>query len=400
MATPILVATVVSVTPAVTPSDARVTDASTRRYRAVQVTNHSAKFAVNGLRGRSVVSARLTATGGRSRRVAIAAVRRAATGAHGHSRLLRVWLPPEWRSAARGNRMTLHVRIKALPEPASTAPAAQAETVTAASPELTAPTGKVLWKADAESSMSAEWASNSSMPKAASPPSPDPTRIAQNTFRAQGQRSYRFEMRNGDDSYGERAELGQGMPTTTAYQNRWFRPRDERWIAMQYYFPTDWPTDDTWQSVFQIKPVDGGGGGPNLGFDAGRNRLMFAGNNSVWGSTAGNLYDGIGPLPAGSYPLVRGHWIKLTWHVVFSADTAVGSLEVFGDLADGKGMRTLVPRRPRATMKYLGSTMDPAHLRVGIYRDPNMTKTQSLYVDGITVATTRAAAEANAYAAG
>jgi hypothetical protein len=412
IATPILIATAVSVTSALTPSDARATDATTRQYRAVQVTSRSAKFAVSGLAGRSVVSAHLTASGGRSRHVATASVRRAATGTNAHGRLLRLWLPPSWRSAPRARRMTLHVRIKARPQPASAAPSAgsapsapsgtsaQPETVVASSPGSSAPAGNVLWKADAESSMAAEWASSSSIPKAASPPSPDPTRIGQSTFRAQGKRSYRFEMRNGDDSYGERAELGQGMPTTSAYQNRWFRAGDERWIAMQYYFPADWPTDDTWQSVFQIKPVDGGGGGPNLGFDAGRNRLMFAGNNNVWGSTAGNLYDGIGPLPGGSYPLVRGSWIKVTWHVVFSANPSVGSLEVFGDLADGKGMRTLVPRRPRATMKFLGSTMDPAHLRVGIYRDPGMTATQSLYVDGVTVATTRAAAEANAYATG
>jgi hypothetical protein len=60
-------------------------------------------------------------------------------------------------------------------------------------------------------------------------------------------------------------------------------------------------------------------------------------------------------------------------------------------------MRTLVPRRRRATMKYLDGAMDPVHLRVGIYRDPTMTEPAKLYVDGLTVATTRAAAEANAY---
>jgi hypothetical protein len=49
-------------------------------------------------------------------------------------------------------------------------------------------------------------------------------------------------------------------------------------------------------------------------------------------------------------------------------------------------------------MKYNNGAMDPAHLRVGIYRDPAMTATESLYVDAITVAGSRAAAEANAYA--
>lgn len=245
--------------------------------------------------------------------------------------------------------------------------------------------------------MSSEWASSSSVPVAAAPPAPDATRIAQNAFRAQGLRSYRFEMRAGDDSYGARAELGQAMPARAGFEDRWFRAGEERWISMQYYLPADWPADDTWQNVFQIKPISGGGGGPSIGFDAGHNALKFYGNSNTWGSTAGNIFDGDGPLPGRAYPLTRAHWIKLTWHVVFSADPAVGSLEVFGDLGDGSGMRTLVTRRSRATMKYLDGVMDPMHLRVGIYRDPAVAATASLYVDGITVATTRAAAEANAF---
>jgi hypothetical protein len=59
-------------------------------------------------------------------------------------------------------------------------------------------------------------------------------------------------------------------------------------------------------------------------------------------------------------------------------------------------MRTLVPRRSRATMKSLHGAAVPAHLRVGIYRDPAITGNAHLFVDGLTVATTRAAAEANA----
>jgi len=245
--------------------------------------------------------------------------------------------------------------------------------------------------------MASEWASNSSIPAAVSPPKPDASRIAQNPFSVQGQRSYRFELRNGDDSYGERAELGQAMPAIDKYRHLLFQAGQERWISMQYYLPTSWPADDTWQTVLQIKPATPGGGGPSIGLDAGATRLRFYGNGNRWGSTAGAARFGAGPLTAGGYPLTKGRWIKLTWHVVFSADPKVGSLEVFGDLADGRGMRTLVPRRRRATMKYLDGAMDAAQLRVGIYRDPKMTAPAKLYVDGLTVATTRAGAEVNAY---
>ncbi len=182
--------------------------------------------------------------------------------------------------------------------------------------------------------------------------------------------------------------------------NRWFYDGQERWIAMQYHVPTSWPTDvDKWATVLQIKPTTSGAGGPNVGLDMGRNRMSFYGNNNVWGSTAGNIFDGAGPLIAGSYPLPLGRWIKLTWHLRFSASDSLGFVEVFGDLGDGQGMRTLVPLRTRATMKYLNGTTPPAELRVGIYREPTTTTTAHLYVDGITVATTRAAAEANAFVA-
>jgi hypothetical protein len=254
----------------------------------------------------------------------------------------------------------------------------------------------LLWKADAEAAMATEWASNSSIPAAASPPNPDPTRITQTTRRSQGARSFRFEMRDGDDSYGERAELAQAMPAIPRYSNRLFRAGEERWIALQYYFPSDWPSDNTWMTVFQIKPSQIDGGGPNIGIDAGNGKLKFYGNSNEWGSAAGEYSDGAGPF-GGTYMLPRDRWIKLSFHVKFSADPAVGFVEIFGDLGDGLGMRTLAPRRTRATMKYYRGAMDPVHLRVGIYRDPAITATGTLFVDGVTVATNRAAAEANAF---
>ena len=354
------------------------TQAAGHRYGPVKVTDRSATFAVGDLAGRTVVSARLRATGRKSRPVAATSVRRAATGSRRPRGLLRVSLPRSWRPAQRAKRMRLmlHVRTR---------------------PGRLASSGKVVWTADGESSLASEWASSSSLPTAAAPARPAASRIAASSFRAQGRRSYRFKVRDGDQSFGERAELGQALPARSDYENRWFRAGQERWIAMQYYLPASWPTDNTWQTVFQIKPVSPGGGGPNIGLDAGRNRLMFYGNSNAFGSTAGNDFLGNGPLPGRGYRLRRGRWIKLTWHIVFSADPAAGSIEVFGNLADGKGMRTLVRQRKRATMKYLNGAMDPVHLRVGIYRDPAITATARLYVDGITVAKTRAAAEANAY---
>lgn len=181
--------------------------------------------------------------------------------------------------------------------------------------------------------------------------------------------------------------------------DRWFRPGQDRWVAMQYYFEKGWSVDGSWTTLLGMTPTTTGGGGGTVQLDGGNSRLLFKGNNNVWGSTAGNLFDGAGPLSGSGYRLNTGKWIKLTWHVKFSADPSVGFVEVFGDLADGQGMRRLAPLRTRATLKYLNGTPSPAHLRVGIYRDPSLTATARMYVDGITVATTRAGAETNAFAA-
>ena len=356
------------------------TQAAGHRYWPVHVTDRTATFAVHELAGRTVISARLTATGAKSRRVARASVRRAASSLRTKRGLLRVSLPRSWPPARRAKRMGLTLHVRSRPGPGRPVSS-----------------GKVLWKADAESSLASEWASSSSLPAAAAPARPDASRIGRSGFRAQGRRSYRFKLRDGDESFGERAELGQALPDRPGDERRWFRAGQERWIAMQYYLPASWPTDNTWQTLFQIKPVSPGGGGPSIGFDAGRNRLMFYGNSNVWGSTAGKVFFGAGPLPGRGYRLKRSRWIKLTWHIVFSADPAVGSVEVFGNLANRKRMRRLMPRRSLATMKYLDGAMDAVHLRVGIYRDPAIRKTSQLFVDGITVAKTRAAAEANAY---
>jgi hypothetical protein len=393
--------------------------AAEQRYLPMRVGAGTATFAVGDLAGRKIVRARLT-TGGRSMIVAPAKVRRAAAG----SGLLRLSLPSSWGRRVDRTRMMLRVVTRSaaapvqapvvppvlapIPLPALGAvalPALPPVALPIAPPPLTVPpvvtpppsSGSVLWRADAELPIASEWASSSSIPLAAAPPSPDPSRIAQSAFSAQGQHSYRVEMRSGDDSFGARAELGEAMPARAGFEDRLFEPGQERWIALQYYLPADWPADDRWQTILQLKPMSGGGGGPSIGLDAGHNSLKIYGNSNAWGSTAGNIYDGSGSLPGKAYPLTRGHWIKLTFHVVFSADPAVGSLEVFGDLADGNGMRTLASLHPRATMKYLNGAMDPAHLRVGIYRDPAITATANLFVDGITVATTRAAAEASAF---
>src|SRR4051812_19964492 len=69
---------------------------------------------------------------------------------------------------------------------------------------------RVLWTADAEHATYSEWASNSCE-------SNDRVRQVGGSIAAQGKRAYEFELRDGDDSYGERCKLGQGNPTRAGF---------------------------------------------------------------------------------------------------------------------------------------------------------------------------------------
>jgi len=75
---------------------APLAQAAERDYRPVKITDRIATFAIDNLAGRTVVSARLTFSRGRGRRIAPAVVHRAAVGAGAQ---LRVSLPRSWRPA-------------------------------------------------------------------------------------------------------------------------------------------------------------------------------------------------------------------------------------------------------------------------------------------------------------
>src|SRR3954453_7814028 len=67
----------------------------------------------------------------------------------------------------------------------------------------------VEWSANAERPWNQEWANYSCQ---------DGTRVQEVTSPvAEGQHAYRIELRDGDNSYGERCELGMGNPTRNGF---------------------------------------------------------------------------------------------------------------------------------------------------------------------------------------
>ncbi len=234
---------------------------------------------------------------------------------------------------------------------------------------------------------------------------------------AQGQRAYRIEVRDGDDSYGERCELENGNTSSSRLHERiLFHRGQEVWIAFQTYLPPDFsfagngvpvgfPNDGG--LLMQLKQL-GSCGTPALGIVTGRG--SFAMRNS-----AANTCESGSMRSLWTVPMVLGRWVRWLVHARFDTDPDGGFTATWYD-PDGLGLRPIVPRldlgKPVEGNRIYTHTQksptdhpspacpdgdDCSHARIGIYRDPDVSGTSVIYHDGWTVARTRAAAEGNAF---
>jgi hypothetical protein len=241
-----------------------------------------------------------------------------------------------------------------------------------------------IWLADAEGELEEEWANVDCASR---------DRVEQVPLDgAQGSRAYRFEIRDGDDpgGFGERCEVGQSNPPRDGFPE--FQEGDERWMAWQVLLPEDYPVDTPdWNVITQWKQR-GGLGTPVLSMEVRDGQFTLLRAESPDGSTEDTL-------TMGSWPAEQGRWVRFTIHVRFSPDESDGFVELFGDL-DGRGMKPLLEREATYTMKRDDGEVVPSHVRMGIYRDKDIEGTAHLYLDGVNVATTRAAAESAAFPSG
>jgi hypothetical protein len=259
--------------------------------------------------------------------------------------------------------------------------------------------GRVLWSADAERAAAAEWASSR-----ADPPGPAPcpysappdltgtTKIRRVTDpAAQGRYAYAITTAHGDNCDGERTELGQSNPSRAGFEDRLFHEGDERWISFQVRLAPNFDVRvDTWRVIVQFHQPAGDLGPPPLALQ------VTNGDFALYKGDA-NVESG-GTVPIWRAPAHNDRWIRFTLHVKFSPDPAVGFVELFGNPGSG-AVRALLPRTQTYTMKKdANGVAVPLHARIGIYRNPQGGfGTETAYFDGFTVATSRAAAEANAF---
>lgn len=262
-------------------------------------------------------------------------------------------------------------------------------------------TGAVLWQADAERPLNQEWAEYSTATHCAV--TSDRVRSDSEAFRessvvAQGSYAYEFIASGDDDKCygGERAELGQGLPERSNFsETRRFNQGDDRWISFQVRLGSDFPVrNPNWDLIAQWKQNASTTvlSGPILSLQ------VYSG--SLWLGAAGGTRD-----PSWKddklWRLARvtsGRWIKMSIHIKFDTNPRVGLVAVYGN-PDGAGMRKLLSLRHLSTLATNASgNWVPSQARIGIYRNSVIPGSAHLYYDGYTVASTRAAAEAKAFA--
>ncbi len=252
----------------------------------------------------------------------------------------------------------------------------------------------------------------------------------------------------GDPNEGMRCELATGNPGGPGFPT--YRVGDELWFAWQVRFPSNFFRDIRWGStchpgssydnpqnkgahhaIAQWKQLGAGspimtmgvlsnGTSPRFCFgisngrpatEGAQNRTPQADNDTTFiRPDNGQPADiDVGPVPASTT-----QWVKFSMHVRFAPEfvhpgtpfssTAKGSIELCGDLGDGLGFRRLLFLNA-PTAKWYKDESGPrqTHSRIGIYRGAALSDLgrgrETVHYDGYTVATTRAAAETNAFGA-
>jgi Polysaccharide lyase len=193
----------------------------------------------------------------------------------------------------------------------------------------------------------------------------------------------RLTVQDGDDYWGERAELGYnsrlnglGAPSGTFFlYNEGERRVTDFWMRLPSSFPID---ADTWQVVMQMKqtgPSSNSGGTPVLALEARQGRWVLTQSDTP--GPGGDTHE------VWSTPATVGTWTRISLDVTYSPDPSLGRIQItIGDVAS--------PTFTTYTQKYEtepgsqglnpGDAI-PSHLRMGIYHNPSLPGTHVDFSD-------------------
>lgn len=202
----------------------------------------------------------------------------------------------------------------------------------------------------------------------------------------QRDRSYRrLAIRDGDDYFGRRCELGRnehrngegGRDGTFAL----FNEGERRITFVSLRLPRSFPLRSRrWQTVVQMKQAqpyaDAGDTGPVLELQIRKGALhLYSSWRHLW-----------------STPVRRGRWIRIALDVTYSSDPDRGSVTAYVGRAGVRRsptFRVATLKRERAGSGLLPvGTSVPSHLRVGLYHDPGVrcpSRGCAIHIDNVEV---------------
>lgn len=193
----------------------------------------------------------------------------------------------------------------------------------------------------------------------------------------------RMTVQDGDNVWGERAELGYnsrmnglGAPWGTFFL---YDEGDRRVTETSMRLPSDFPiSQNKWQVVMQMKqtgPSANSGGTPVLALEARGGRWVLTQSDSAGASS--NTHE------LWSTPATLGVWTRISLDVTYSPNPSAGKVQItVGDVAS--------PTFTTYTQKYElsppGQGLNPgdaipSHLRMGVYHDPSLPGTHVDFAD-------------------
>ena len=152
---------------------------------------------------------------------------------------------------------------------------------------------------------------------------------------------------------------------------------DDLWFGFSTYLAPGFPENPEWQLITQFK--QNFDGSPPLGLYVEQGQYKVEGG---YGHPAGPM-----PFTIAIGPATTGQWVDWVWHVKFSADPAVGFVEVWRD-----GAPVLPHYAPISGTLYPGTgSRAGSYVKTGPYRDPSVTAPATMYLDDWRIGTSRAA---------
>ena len=179
----------------------------------------------------------------------------------------------------------------------------------------------VLWRADGEKALSDEWAELSTGLHCAMTSDQvggDSRAYRTTAMKDKGAGAYAFVINDGDNCYGERAEIGEANPTRGAMSDtRLFREGQDDWVSFQVRLGADFPKDTSaWQVIAQWKQL------PYSNMPEPYPMLALQVHNGRYWLDHRGSDTWSGP------PAVLNRWATFTFHIHWSDDPSKGAVSI------------------------------------------------------------------------